>query len=356
MRKITENFLLILFACIFAIGLAEIILSVAGLPPEPLKPHSAPPQFRITPGEEFGYVNIPSTDIVFKYDSNPRNYFGPQNEVIHTTNAIGFRGPLRSREKKQGTFRISFLGDSFTFGEGVHFEDTYPRRIERALQTSTRPVESLNFGVGGYNTSQEAALFKSLVLKSTPDVVVLGYTMNDAEPALFYFDKTSNQFVRRQRELMVHEGGANPVPPDNVIYKLRFARLIWQYFALRDQTSNTINWYKSLYKANNPNWKETQAAISEIGDLCKSNNITCAAVIFPLLHQLDDYPLYEEHNKIKHVLEKNNFLVIDLLPLLEGRDAQSLWVHPTDQHPNEIVHDLAAEAVVSRLRQEGIVD
>mgnify|MGYP006926384789 CR=1 FL=1 len=34
---------------------------------------------------------------------------------------------------------------------------------------------------------------------------------------------------------------------------------------------------------------------------------------------------------------------------LEGLDAQELWVHPSDQHPNERVHEIAGRAVSEAL-------
>ncbi len=37
---------------------------------------------------------------------------------------------------------------------------------------------------------------------------------------------------------------------------------------------------------------------------------------------------------------------IDLFPRLKGMRAEDLWVHPADQHPNEKVHLLAAQALV----------
>jgi lysophospholipase L1-like esterase len=354
MRNLTGNLLLLLFASLFAIGAAEIILGAMDLPPEPLQPHSHPPQFRMLPGADFGYVNTPSSDIEFIYDGNPRNYFGPRNEVIHRTNSIGFRGPEFRPEKADGVFRIAFLGDSFTFGEGVRFGDTYPRQVETLLASAGKKVEALNFGVGGFNTRQEAALLHALVQQSSPDLLVLGYTMNDAEPELFYYDKASKRYRRRPRQDKVHEGGATPTPPDNPVFALRLPRLIWQYFASREQTNNTIAWYRSLYAESNSDWMQTRDALADIGKYCTAQNIPCAAVLFPVLYRLNDYPLRDEHERIKQVLQDDGFLVVDLLPVLAGYDAESLRVHPTDHHPNEIVHRLAAQALVERLAQQGL--
>jgi hypothetical protein len=42
--------------------------------------------------------------------------------------------------------------------------------------------------------------------------------------------------------------------------------------------------------------------------------------------------------------------VIDLAPAFAGRRTESLWVHPSDHHPNGSAHALAARALVEGLR------
>jgi hypothetical protein len=40
---------------------------------------------------------------------------------------------------------------------------------------------------------------------------------------------------------------------------------------------------------------------------------------------------------------------------LKGKDARNLWVHPTDQHPNETVHRIAAEALVEQITRDPVL-
>ena len=79
------------------------------------------------------YVNAFSEKIRFVYDGNPRAYFGKDNEIDHVTNSSGFRGKEFSFSKPKDTFRIAFIGDSFTFGEGVRLEDTYVEKVSAIL-------------------------------------------------------------------------------------------------------------------------------------------------------------------------------------------------------------------------------
>ena len=47
--------------------------------------------------------------------------------------------------------------------------------------------------------------------------------------------------------------------------------------------------------------------------------------------------------------------VLDLLPAFGERDAEALWVHPADHHPNEEAHALAARALGEFLGEQGLV-
>jgi hypothetical protein len=40
----------------------------------------------------------------------------------------------------------------------------------------------------------------------------------------------------------------------------------------------------------------------------------------------------------------------DLRAALSGRPAESLWVHPLDQHPNDVAHRLAAQSLAPVVR------
>ncbi|HEX5760639.1 MAG TPA: SGNH/GDSL hydrolase family protein [Thermoanaerobaculia bacterium] len=103
-----------------------------------------------------------------------------------TTNSHGFRGPEVAREKPPGVFRIAGLGDSQMFGWGVSDEETYLRRLERALDARARRakqgprgVEVLNFAVPGYNTVMQVATFEHRALAFSPDLVIVHYARND---------------------------------------------------------------------------------------------------------------------------------------------------------------------------------
>jgi lysophospholipase L1-like esterase len=100
-------------------------------------------------------------------------------------NSEGFRGEEFPNAKSAGTFRIVCLGDSWTFGANVGTEQTYPRQLQRLLeqQFPGARFEVLNLGVLGYSSFQGLELWKRRAEALEPDLVVIGYAMNDARMA-----------------------------------------------------------------------------------------------------------------------------------------------------------------------------
>jgi hypothetical protein len=92
-------------------------------------------------------------------------------------NSDGWRGPERSLEHPEGTFRVALLGDSFIEGFEVPLEQTAGAVLERRLSALRgTPVEVLNFGEGGYGTTEELLTLQHEVWKYSPDLVLLGMT------------------------------------------------------------------------------------------------------------------------------------------------------------------------------------
>ena len=354
-KTLKFNFILILFGLILGLVVSEISLKILNLP-KFYSAHSAAPQFafKTLDNGDLLYVNAPSSNIEFKYDNNPRGYFNDNNAVYHKTNSLGFRGEEYTEEKDENTTRIAFIGDSFTFGEGVKDSDIFSNKlIEKlnSLNSKENTYESYNFGVGGYNTEQSVFLFKNLVHTLKPDIVFLGYTLNDAESKLFYVNKNANSVERRAREANIHEGLPDSKPPDTLPYIFRTTKLLWQVTNNHKITEQTIDYYKKLYDENNKNWRTTQNSLREFSEICKEKQIKCYFIMFPLLFELNEnYPFHEIHSKVKAEIESKDIPIIDVLPSLLGKEYKNLWVHFTDQHPNELVHEIVAELLFKELK------
>lgn len=92
-------------------------------------------------------------------------------------NDDGLRGPEATLAHPAGTLRIALLGDSFIEAFEVPYQKTVGEVIERRLSALRgAPVEVLNFGVGGYGTTQQLLTLQHEVWKYSPDLVLLAVT------------------------------------------------------------------------------------------------------------------------------------------------------------------------------------
>jgi hypothetical protein len=123
--------------------------------------------------------------------------------VAHRFNREGFRGPDRPLRKEPGARRIAVLGDSLIAAMAVDERDTLVAILERSLQASHPESrwEVMNFGISGASPGQELALYRAVVWRYAPDLVLLafyvGNDLTDASTRLsnnprIYFDVDEN--------------------------------------------------------------------------------------------------------------------------------------------------------------------
>ncbi|MCX5660977.1 MAG: SGNH/GDSL hydrolase family protein [Planctomycetota bacterium] len=363
--------LLLLAGGLFAgLLIAEVMLRVAGIPRvhQVMPPPSRFYVFGLGADGTYHYVGLPNAHIRYRFDSNPRGYFDPDNSIDHVTNARGLRGFDFPTPKPPSNFRIVFLGDSFTFGDGVRLDDTFPQVAARLLNqrlpspaaasapaatspaSPTSRIEALNFGVGGYNTTQELYILEKQALATSPDLVVLAYVLNDAEPPLLRVNPATGQPLATQAEGMGFSGVAGPQTPRSFLYRARVAQLVWQFFANRAQTRATIDYYQRINRPENPGCRESMDSLRKVVAHCRERNIPCCVMLFPIFTHLDEsYPFADVHARLAREVEQAGGICVDLLPWFKGMEAEALWVHPTDHHPNEKGHAIAAQALVETL-------
>jgi hypothetical protein len=113
-----------------------------------------------------------------------RPNFGPFEKV---TSELSFRIKTNSQglrdfeigPKKPNETRILVLGDSFTWGDGVDSDQTYPKQLEELLNRHCEGAEKtrylvINAGVPEWGLAQMWLYLKEYGVKYQPDAVLLG--------------------------------------------------------------------------------------------------------------------------------------------------------------------------------------
>jgi lysophospholipase L1-like esterase len=245
-------------------------------------------------------------------------------------NVLGLRDVERAVPKPPSVRRVIVLGDSITFGWGVPFEDTYCRQLERGF--AGERIEFVNTGVGNTNTAMQAAWFRAEGIKLQPDLVLVGWFINDAEPTpgaqRGWFAKNSCAFawVDQAFDSLLRNAGN---------------RQTYREF------------YRGLYTETQPGWLACQRGFRDLAALCAEGKIPLAVGLVPELHSLGaNYEFRDVHAKVAALLHELRVPSVELLDAFptEG-DPARFWVTPTDAHPNSAAHQHLAEGFARAIRE-----
>jgi lysophospholipase L1-like esterase len=114
----------------------------------------------------------PISGINFPPNSAVR-YRTSEFDITATINNLGFRDH-RFETRRDNTYRIVVIGDSFTFGWGVEGDESWPKVLERTLRARGVSVEVANLGKPGAGPVEYAAAAERALPLLKPDLVVVG--------------------------------------------------------------------------------------------------------------------------------------------------------------------------------------
>jgi lysophospholipase L1-like esterase len=245
------------------------------------------------------------------------------------TDSRGLRGPEIADKAAAGTARIAFVGDSITMGWGVAEKETFTHQVIAGLVKAGRKVDGFNLGVGNYNTQQELALFREVGAPLKPDIVVLAYFINDAEPMPSYSD---TGWIATHSAAWVVAG-------------YRFDSLFRQF----GEAPDWKRYYRDLYEPKAKGWLQTQKALGDFAATARDLGAKLIVFNIPELRELKPYPFADITAKVRAVVEKDGAPFVDLLPTVENVDPASLWVTVPDPHPNGKAEIIFAQGMIPSL-------
>jgi lysophospholipase L1-like esterase len=110
-------------------------------------------------------------------------YTTDQFTTTEVINSAGLPDIEHSYGKPNGVYRILILGDSFVEAYQVSLEKSFPRLLEKMLNKRRGPeihrFEVIKAGYRSWGTDQEWLYFQCEGFKYQPDLVLLGFTVND---------------------------------------------------------------------------------------------------------------------------------------------------------------------------------
>jgi hypothetical protein len=204
-------------------------------------------------------------------------------------------------------------------------------------------------------TEQQAFLAEVEGLKYDPDLIIVGYVLNDPVCS----------DLKRE-----HENWSKKPFIEKTTYKIKkqlhkSSLIYYSYFTLKSLTTylNSI-----LFSENNPSieyvdsysnfhtnsiyWASVIRGFERLYYVSYTNDVPIVLIIFPLLYKFKKYPWIEVHQKVADTAMLNGIQSIDLLPYYESFSEKKLKIKNWDYiHPNRFGHKLATDAIVNYLKQ-----
>lgn len=255
----------------------------------------------------------------------PRDGYAPAESpkrysVRYFLNGEGFRDEDHPLTRPADVFRIACIGDSYTFGQGVQREDTFPQRLGQHLNQSRREgpqFSTMNFGVCGHTTHQERMTYEHFAKKYQPNVVLVTMVFND------------NMTYEEEKAFGMHD----PPQADVALVK-----------ELHAKTAKT---YKDF------GYEVCVQELKLLAASCRENGAQLVVVLFSRPIELAHWEPMEK--TVTEGLAGSGIPLLNLRSAFPDLPFAAQMVHRHDGHPNEIMHRIAAKAIADFLQDEGLV-
>jgi lysophospholipase L1-like esterase len=300
-------------------------------------------------------------------------------------NSLGMRDRDHAVKKRDGTFRILLLGDSFMEALQVPFDESFPKVLEDRLRDAgVRDVEVVNAAVSGWGTEDELAYLVRYGKQLEPDLILVAMTLHN--------DVSDNL---RERFYTLNEGQlqARPVheTPSKEYLALQIKGFIathshlfqlWRKYWYRKEIQNTgfqLNRHVANLLSNTKTdtiergWRLTFQEMAAIQTEGKEIGAEAVVVLIPSSLQLSREKLgrlMATNNMSQHDItgsEPQDMMLkfgktqgletIDLLPAFKewGEKRNEQLYLESDGHWNSTGHRLAADNVASEFLHRRLV-
>lgn len=256
----------------------------------------------------------------------------------HPINSLGYRDIEHSPAEFGDKRVIWVVGDSFVAGQGIsRIENRFSNILQRNL--GDQYLVAI-IAQPGWNTADEYRAMLSYPHK--PKRMILAYYVNDiigANLKLGYgypihAEQPHNVFLKYSVE---HS------------YVINF--VYWRLFRFHKRDMGKKDWDYLTASYSNPDiWKVHEAELAQIIAYVRDHEITLTVLLFPdLTNVKGSAPIT---SKVAEFFRAHDVPVLNLEPLLEGRDPSSLIVNSLDVHPNEALNKEVAELLTHQIQTE----
>jgi len=302
------------------------------------------------------YDPAPGMDHVHK-----RNFAGRWDGTWYATDSLGLRGGELHPKFTPEEYRVVAIGDSCTFGKGVVDADTWPRQFESMLRAALPaghvPVVA-NAGVNGYSAKQYFEVVKERCGELKPNLVVVGYTLNDFPNVTKALDENLHQGKGNLR-------AAIPYDLRNLLGRTALFRWMRATYYVMNRERDFQRAEELAGAVKNQGKRNPDRVAREIQYLegmvaaARDVNAQICVFLFPYESQV-----YLEHydtsavDWLRSLCEERKIPFIDLIDEFRaGARAETppkqLFIRGDRYHPNPAGYGIVARSVLDTVRERG---
>lgn len=292
------------------------------------------------------------------------NYVGNWLARLHmvptVTDARGFRmEPDEFEAYHKAKRRVICIGDSITFGLGVHAKEAYPQQLQALLRERKVDAAVANLGIPGYDTRQERILLERIIEEYKPHLVVAGWFWNDiTNPSVDVLEETKvidGYLVNDEAAFRTWSREKNHLYPWDWSALLRYIEVkyrVWRHarktVKKRARQAEKLKWKPEDIEAN-------QEELRRIRDIAKRHGAEFMLTLYASKELIHDEKIPAEvYDKYVEFGEREQVPVVNLRKAFirahkEAADPD-LFVLADMSHPSARGFRVAAEATLEKVR------
>ena len=327
-----QKILLVAGSLLVGLLIIELVVRVLGFAPDVALIERG--RYRVSSNSKIGYEPMPR----FDYRDEDLEFY----DFRGRSNSLGFRDYEHPPGETPGSVPDHRPGRQRRGrSEDPRLQETYPALLEGRLRDLALNAEVMSFSVSGYNTQQEVETLKVKGLRYDPDLVVLAYTLNDANPVADLLHALLDQAGDGNRLGLTR---FNPYLVKSALYRTVRYRVI-PALTGRDESVRAED-YANL------SGDTVEPSFRELARMARRNEVEVLVAIFPAFYDLGTYAFHEVHDVVESLARENSLDSIDLLPhFLQCRIESRELLAFDNFHPTEYGHLCAARATASHINE-----
>jgi lysophospholipase L1-like esterase len=270
------------------------------------------------------------------------NYQKAEYQYVKHSNTLGFIDHEWPEEKQDEEIRIMAMGDSFTEGDGAHFDSSYVAALRRILPDK---YTLLNAGVCGSDPIYNYKILEEILVQYQPDHILQTISADDIisdfriRGGFERYDEGDQKYFRSRPWW-------EPIYAVNHVSRILFSALGYDRSLQKSLTSEEEEKLKAL----------TNEVIYKYSKLGQQNSFTISIILLPTIEELCyGMALFDVTFINKLVKQYPNITVVNLSECYLNRfnqnsDSLIPYFWPLDKHHNAAGYQMLAECIADNLK------